>query len=328
MAAATLTKGPVGVAVPLLAWLVGRGALPAPRERTAPAAILVAVVLVRASRWAPGWPSSSVTNRPSSATPWSTRRFCASRRRGAFTAARPSISTSLTLAWALGPACAALVATTPGAPPPAASPDARGVGVRFAARVAAALIVLLHLSASKRPQYILPALVPLAILVAIGIANRPRRAADGLCGARRRRPGERSGAGGGGLLRAAPRGAERSAASASRAPDGGPGRSADGECSRSLHGSWDPGPRSPAPDFLPRRWVSSSSAPLTPWASMRSARTLATLIPPGATVVAFEAFRTSLPFYLRRSGAAIQHDGRGAHEQLHLCPAGAPARRC
>src|SRR5262249_61674343 len=39
---------------------------------------------------------------------------------------------------------------------------------------------------------------------------------------------------------------------------------------------------------------------LAPWADVRSARTLATLVPPGAQVVAFQQFRTSLPFYLRR----------------------------
>src|SRR5262249_17895815 len=39
---------------------------------------------------------------------------------------------------------------------------------------------------------------------------------------------------------------------------------------------------------------------LAPWVDVRSARTLATLVPPGAKVVAFQQFRTSLPFYLRR----------------------------
>src|SRR5262249_60366840 len=40
--------------------------------------------------------------------------------------------------------------------------------------------------------------------------------------------------------------------------------------------------------------------PLEPWAEMRSARALARLLPPGAKVVSFQAFHTSLPFYLRR----------------------------
>ena len=39
---------------------------------------------------------------------------------------------------------------------------------------------------------------------------------------------------------------------------------------------------------------------LAPWTDTRSARGLATLLPPGAHVVAFRQFRTSLPFYLRR----------------------------
>src|SRR5262249_18430789 len=45
MAAATLTKGPVGVVLPLLSWLFGRGALPAARERTPPRALLLAGLL-------------------------------------------------------------------------------------------------------------------------------------------------------------------------------------------------------------------------------------------------------------------------------------------
>jgi hypothetical protein len=40
--------------------------------------------------------------------------------------------------------------------------------------------------------------------------------------------------------------------------------------------------------------------PLEPWANMRSARRLAGLLPPGAKVISFQAFQTSLPFYLRR----------------------------
>src|SRR5262249_60365421 len=41
-------------------------------------------------------------------------------------------------------------------------------------------------------------------------------------------------------------------------------------------------------------------APVEPWSNPRSGRSLAKLLPPNARVVSFEAFHTSLPFYLGR----------------------------
>src|SRR5213078_775929 len=43
MGLATLTKGPVGIAVPLLAWLAARGALPRPARRSGAGPILAGV---------------------------------------------------------------------------------------------------------------------------------------------------------------------------------------------------------------------------------------------------------------------------------------------
>src|SRR5262249_8347691 len=43
--AATLTKGPVAVALPLLGWFAGRGALPLPRARRSRGGVLVAAML-------------------------------------------------------------------------------------------------------------------------------------------------------------------------------------------------------------------------------------------------------------------------------------------
>ena len=48
--------------------------------------------------------------------------------------------------------------------------------IAFAARATAAIVVFFTCSASKRPQYILPALVPLALLVAIACSAAPHRA--------------------------------------------------------------------------------------------------------------------------------------------------------
>src|SRR5262249_43972891 len=41
-------------------------------------------------------------------------------------------------------------------------------------------------------------------------------------------------------------------------------------------------------------------SPLSAWADQRSARILASFIPPDTRIVSFEAFRLSLPFYLQR----------------------------
>src|SRR5439155_10738251 len=57
----------------------------------------------------------------------------------------------------------------------AGGPDAAAIA--FAARAATAIVLLFTLSASKRAQYVLPAVVPLALLVAIAVAAFPARVA-------------------------------------------------------------------------------------------------------------------------------------------------------
>jgi 4-amino-4-deoxy-L-arabinose transferase-like glycosyltransferase len=297
MAAATLTKGPVGVAVPLLGWLVGRGALPAPRERTAPAAILVAVLLYVIA--VGSWVAVVVGHEPTflryALVDETLLRFTSE---GRFHRGAPVYFYVLTLAWALGPACAALVATTPELLRLRRLRTPEAPAVRFAARVAAALIVLFTLSASKRPQYILPALVPLAILGAIGIANRPRRAADGLWVLAAVALVSGAALAVAGYYGLHLEGAERSAASGPVLLTAGLAFSGWGVLTV-LARKLGPWPAIACAGLLAPSLGLILLGQLTPWASMRSARTLATLIPPGATVVAFEAFRTSLPFYLR-----------------------------
>src|SRR5262249_27986202 len=80
-----------------------------------------------------------------------------------------------TLAWALGMWGVLLGALAPALVRRwrAGGPDA-GL-VAFAIRAAGVLVVFFTCSASKRPHYILPALVPLALLAAVGIAAERER---------------------------------------------------------------------------------------------------------------------------------------------------------
>src|SRR5262249_30668108 len=50
--------------------------------------------------------------------------------------------------------------------------------IAFATRAALAIVIFFTCSASKRPQYILPAMVPLSLLAATGIAANAARAAS------------------------------------------------------------------------------------------------------------------------------------------------------
>ena len=166
---ALLTKGPVGMVLPLLVWVAARGALPKAPMRRSRSAIAVAVVLaaVLLGSWiaavAPREPHFlrysivdetflrvTSTEHFNAESPTTTSRCCSGRR---------DLDRD----------------TRCSAPRSSASP--RGgrdaAAIDFAAR-AAGVILFFTLSASKRPQYILPALVPLALLVAIGITARPR----------------------------------------------------------------------------------------------------------------------------------------------------------
>jgi 4-amino-4-deoxy-L-arabinose transferase-like glycosyltransferase len=298
MAAATLTKGPVGLALPLLAWLVGRGALPAPRERTPRRALLLAVGLFAAVVGA--WLVAVLRYEPDFLTyalvDETFLRFTSVAR---FHRGAPVYFYLLTLAWALAPWSVLLVGMLPDLVRCWRLPTIEGATLRFMTRVAATMIVFFSLSASKRPQYILPALVPLAIVCSLGIASKPARAASALAVF-----GAAAVLGGVALALAASQGvhlagAERSAASVPVLMTGGLFLVAWGVLTIAARGlgAWPAiacaALLSPGAGFV-------LLGALAPWADVRSARTLATLVPPGAQVVAFEEFRTSLPFYLRR----------------------------
>src|SRR5262249_24870704 len=179
MAAATLTQGPVGVALPLVSWIAGRGALPPPRERTSLPTLLLAIGLFLAA--VGSWMSLVLRTEPDflryAIVDETLMRFTSVAR---FHRGAPFYYYLLTLAWGFGPCCVVLVATAPDLLALRRLDTCESRAVRFTARVAATMLLFFSFAASKRPQYILPALVPLAILCSVGWYRRPERAALGL----------------------------------------------------------------------------------------------------------------------------------------------------
>src|SRR5262249_20784976 len=174
MGLAILCKGPVGVAVPLLAWTAARGALPPAPRRTgmAPAiaagAVFLAIVLpwlLRVHTLEPAFLRYALLDE-------TLQRFTSAER---FHRGGPPYYYAIELLWA----GAAWGAVTLGVAPAlwrrwrAGGADAAPIA--FAMRAALAILLLFTCSASKLPQYILPAIVPLALLVAIGVAAAPAR---------------------------------------------------------------------------------------------------------------------------------------------------------
>ncbi len=177
MGLAVLCKGPVGAAVPLLAWGAGRGALPPMPRRTtvlpAIAAILLGMVvvlpwLVIVGNAEPSFLRYAVVDE-------TLLRMITST---GFSRGGPPYYYAGVLAWATGAWGVLLLALAPALRRRwrAGGADARAVA--FAARASAAIIVFFSLLASKRPQYILPALVPMAVLIAAGVDAAPRRVAQ------------------------------------------------------------------------------------------------------------------------------------------------------
>lgn len=299
MAAATLTKGPVGVALPLVAWIAGRGALPPPRERTSLPTVLFATFLFLAA--VGSWVSFVLRTEPDflryAIVDETLLRFTSVER---FHRDAPFYYYLLTLAWGFGPWCAVLIATAPDLLALRRLDTRESRAVRFTARVAATILLFFTLAASKRPQYILPAFVPLAILCALGWYRRPERAASGL-----QVLGAVALVSGIALAVAAFHGlhlegaGERSAASAPVLAIAGVTFAAWGGLTVAARrlGAW---PALACAALLTPALGMILLRPLEPWANMRSARRLAGLLPPGAKVISFQAFQTSLPFYLRR----------------------------
>jgi len=307
MGLAALTKGPVGVAVPLLAWAAARGALPrgASRARAGPLALAILagalpVVpwLVAAGTREPGFLRYALVDE-------TVLRFLSPAR---FHRAGPVYFYATVLPWALGAWTVVLAAS---AGPLVrlwrqGGPEAPAIG--FAARAAAVIVLLFSISASKRAQYVLPAVVPLALLAAIGVAAAPARIAAVI-----------SAAGRSALLAGLV-----AVAAAIAAPH------IEGQeffvltprvlaaCGLLLLG-WGmlaalTSPRRPlaavacAACFAPGLGL-TLLGPLTPYAEARSARALASHIDPTARVVAFETFEPGLAFYLGRPVPLLSDTG-------------------
>jgi 4-amino-4-deoxy-L-arabinose transferase-like glycosyltransferase len=318
MGLAVLTKGPVGFAVPLLAWFAGRGALP-PLRRTGPwpvvvglglAVTVVATWLVFVMRQEPAFLRYAVFDE-------TILRFLSPAR---FHRGGPSYYYVEVLAWALGVWGIVLLAVAPGLVRRWRAGGSDASAIAFTARAAVAIVVLFTVSASKRPQYILPAMVPLAILTAIGVANETARAAAAVRGTGRWAIVF-------GIIAAA-------VAFAGLVPHAGDFRAVTPATLTTAGLFLVPwglvtaiGGRRPAVAILCAALFAPGLGlvllrPLTGYAEGRSSRALAASILPGVTVVCFEAFPTGLPFYLRRPVLLLSASGRELTSNYILAQAG------
>jgi 4-amino-4-deoxy-L-arabinose transferase-like glycosyltransferase len=176
-----------------------------------------------------------------------------------------------------------------------------------------AILVLFTLSASKRPGYVLPALVPLSILTSVGILEAPGRVVAAVRGLAVGAVAvglilALCGLGGGWSIREA-LGEASPAITAEVLLAGGTVLLIWGTLAAVI--SRD------------RPWVAFVMAgalmpaicaallgPLRPYAEGRSVRALARQVDPDAEVIAYRSFPTSLPFYLRRPVPLASETGR------------------
>jgi len=303
---ALLTKGPVGLALPLVVWAAVRGVLPDGHTRQArPAfalALLVAAVMI--GSWV-----AAVTPREPDFLRYALVEETLLRVTSAshFRRGGPPYYYLLTVPWALGIWLLPLVALGPTLARRIRVGGSDAMAIRFAARAAGAIILFFTLSASKRPQYILPAVVPLSLLVAIGMTARPR-----LTGAILRAGGWIATiAGGGGLTLVgtgiAPIGMRSDLPIAEMLPPAGIALLTWGLVTARVG-------RRPnravvcAAAFAPLLLLAMLQ-PLGIYAERRSARQVAASIPAEAPVVCFDTFRTSLPFYLKRLVTVLSDRG-------------------
>jgi dolichol-phosphate mannosyltransferase len=306
MGLGVLCKGPVGIAVPLVAFAAGRGALaPAPRRMAARAALVAALVaaavvapwLVHVEWRHPGFLRYAVLDE-------TLLRFTSVER---FDRAGPGYYYLPVLLWAGGLWSLLLGLVAPTLVRRARAGGAEGAAIRFAARAAAAIVLFFTLSASKRPQYVLPALVPLALLTAIGVDAAAELTARALRGV---------------ATAAAIVGLAALAAVLAHVPLPGatPRVIAPGvllAAGAFLLGwgvvTWRAARRPALALVCAALLVPGLGAvlvgPLEGYAHSRSSRRLARQIPQSATVVCVQTFRTSLPFYLRRRVLLASHRG-------------------
>jgi 4-amino-4-deoxy-L-arabinose transferase-like glycosyltransferase len=308
MGLAVLTKGPVGIALPLLAWWSGRGALPPP-ERPPRRIVVIAACAVTMAVVLP-WLAWVVHEEPAflryAVVDETLLRFTSTARfhRGeAF-----YYPTEIALL-GMGVWTAVLAWTTPALiRGDGTTPRARSA-VLFAARAAAAILVFFSISASKRAGYVLPALVPLALLVAAGITLAPRRARSALQGAAVLAL----------LVALVSVVVQQDAVALPELP-----RDASPTLVQPLLSviavvcvAWGIAVLAArrrlhvvalAAVFAPALYL-LAQGPLLPFAESRSARRLARALPPSATVVALRHFRPTLAFYHRGTVLMATFDG-------------------
>jgi 4-amino-4-deoxy-L-arabinose transferase-like glycosyltransferase len=312
MGGAMLTKGPVGVAVPMLAWAAARGSLPqpdGPRGR-APALVVSLVFLAVVVPWIvavairePGFLRYAVIDE-------TLLRFTAPER---FNRAGPFYYPTGVLLAGFGAWSVVLAAVVPGLLRRARDGYPEAQAIHFTVRMIVAILVLFTLSASKRPGYVLPALVPLSILTSVGILEAPGRVVAAIRGLAVGAVAmgvilALCGLGGGWSIREA-LGEASPAITAEVLLAGGTVLLVWGTLAAVI--SRD------------RPWVAFVMAgalmpaicaallgPLRPYAEGRSVRALARQVDPDAEVIAYRSFPTSLPFYLRRPVPLASETGR------------------
>ena len=306
MALGVLCKGPVGFVVPLLAWAVARGALPPPPRRggTAPAFAAIGLFAALLVPWLasvhaaePGFLRYAIVDE-------TLLRLTSAAR---FRRGQPPYFYAGVLAWAGGVWSVLLVGLVPQLWRRWRTGGREAHAIAFAARAAVAIVLFFTCSASKRPQYLLPALVPLAVLVAIAIVGSQQRAATIVRGF---------------AIAAAVAGLAAIAIAARGFPTGTGDVSLVTPAVVGVAGvflvPWGLvtaiAGRRPAAALTGAVAMAPGLAlvllrPLGAAAESRSTRVLAAEILPRAQVVGAAAFRTSLPFYLRRPVPLLSRDG-------------------
>ena len=317
MGCATLTKGPVGVAVPMLAWLAARGSLPRPNGASPRASLgrspMIAASLAFVVVVAP-WVIAVAAREPGflryALVEETFLRFAAPER---FNRSGPVYLPTLVLLGGFGVWSAVLAAVAPALMRRAGDGSSRARAIRFVGRMAVAILVLFTMSASKRPGYVLPALVPLAILTAVGILEAPRRAAAAvrvvavcamLVGLAVSVGTVHEGWFAGATLAEA-----NPAFTGEVLLAGGTIVLIWGVFTAASSRAWPVATLVLAGVLMPA-FHAGLLGPLSTWAESRSARGIAGQIDPQAELIAYRAFPTSLPFYRRRAVPLASESGR------------------
>jgi len=304
---AVLTKGPVGAAVPLLAWAAARGALPRAAGRVGPGPAMLAI-LAAALVIGP-WVLAAASREPHflryALVDETFLRFISPAR---FNRAGPIYFYVTVLPWALGPWAVVLaVAVMPLARAwRAGGPDAAAIA--FAARAATAIVLLFTLSASKRAQYVLPAVMPLALLAAIAAAAFPARVAAAMSATGRWAALAGIAALTGALALPRIDGAEFFVLTPRVLAAAGVFLVGWGTVTAVTSTRRPAVAVVCAACFAPGLGI-ALLGPLTTYAEARSASALARQIDPAARVVAFESFEPGLAFYLGRPVPLLSDTG-------------------